>query len=93
MAHHRQVAKEIRDEYIDTMSKIYFSYFKSYLSKLLKLQVYVLLFSCLIRHSAVNALFNASRFQYNYLLLNIMHEVPREDNHLRSTCRCMKYRE
>ena len=42
MAHHRQVAREIRDEYIDTMSKIYFSYFKTYISKLLKLQVSVL---------------------------------------------------
>ena len=41
MAHHRQVAREIRDEYIDTMSKIYFSYFKTYISKLLKLQVSV----------------------------------------------------
>ena len=39
MAHHRQVAREIRDEYIDTMSKIYFSYFKTYISKILKLQV------------------------------------------------------
>ena len=39
MAHHRQVAREIKDEYIDTMSKIYFSYFKTYISKLLKLQV------------------------------------------------------
>ncbi|KAK2547080.1 Vacuolar protein sorting-associated protein 52-like protein [Acropora cervicornis] len=38
MAHHRQVAREIRDEYIDTMSKIYFSYFKTYISKILKLQ-------------------------------------------------------
>ena len=38
MAHHRQVAREIKDEYIDTMSKIYFSYFKTYISKLLKLQ-------------------------------------------------------
>ena len=43
MAHHRQVAREIRDEYIDTMSKIYFSYFKTYISKLLKLQVSVLM--------------------------------------------------
>lgn len=39
LAHHRQVAREIKDEYIDTMSKIYFSYFKSYISKLMKLQV------------------------------------------------------
>ena len=38
MAHHRQVAREIKEEYIDTMSKIYFSYFKTYISKLLKLQ-------------------------------------------------------
>ena len=39
LAHHRQVAREIRDEYVDTMSKIYFSYFREYISKLMKLQV------------------------------------------------------
>lgn len=39
LAHHRQVAREVRDEYVDTMGKIYFSYFKSYIAKLLKLQV------------------------------------------------------
>lgn len=33
------MAKEIRDEYVDTMSKIYCSYFKSYSSRLLKVQV------------------------------------------------------
>lgn len=33
------MAKEIRDEYVDTMSKIYYSYFKSYSSRLLKVQV------------------------------------------------------
>jgi len=38
LAHHRQVAREIRDEYVDTMSKIYFSYFREYISKLMKLQ-------------------------------------------------------
>merc|ERR1719427_1960019 len=34
----REVASEIRDEYIDTMSKIMFSYFKSYSGRLAKLQ-------------------------------------------------------
>lgn len=39
LANERTVAKEIRDEYVDTMSKIYYSYFKSYSSRLLKVQV------------------------------------------------------
>uniref|UniRef100_A0A671PPJ8 Vacuolar protein sorting-associated protein 52 homolog n=1 Tax=Sinocyclocheilus anshuiensis TaxID=1608454 RepID=A0A671PPJ8_9TELE len=39
LANERTVAKEIRDEYVDTMSKIYFSYFKSYSGRLLKVQV------------------------------------------------------
>lgn len=39
LANERNVAKEIRDEYVDTMSKIYNSYFKSYSSRLLKVQV------------------------------------------------------
>ncbi|RUS69204.1 hypothetical protein EGW08_023031, partial [Elysia chlorotica] len=38
MANERHVAKEVRDEYVDTMSKIYYSYFKSYSSRLIKLQ-------------------------------------------------------
>lgn len=38
MANNRDVAKEIRSEYIDTMSKVLFSYFKSYSGRLLKLQ-------------------------------------------------------
>ncbi|KAK0065803.1 vacuolar protein sorting-associated protein 52 isoform X5, partial [Biomphalaria pfeifferi] len=38
MANERHVAKEVRDEYIDTMSKIYYSYFKGYSSRLTKLQ-------------------------------------------------------
>ncbi|TRY65737.1 hypothetical protein DNTS_005577 [Danionella cerebrum] len=38
LANERMVAKEIRDEYVDTMSKIYFSYFKSYSGRLLKVQ-------------------------------------------------------
>lgn len=38
MTNERHVAKEIRDEYVDTMSKIYYSYFKSYSSRLMKLQ-------------------------------------------------------
>ncbi|XP_016348765.1 vacuolar protein sorting-associated protein 52 homolog [Sinocyclocheilus anshuiensis] len=39
LANERTVAKEIRDEYVDTMSKIYFSYFKSYSGRLLKVQI------------------------------------------------------
>ncbi|ESP04477.1 hypothetical protein LOTGIDRAFT_136082, partial [Lottia gigantea] len=38
MSNERHISKEIRDEYIDTMSKIYYSYFKSYTSRLMKLQ-------------------------------------------------------
>ncbi|XP_026144125.1 vacuolar protein sorting-associated protein 52 homolog [Carassius auratus] len=38
LANERTVAKEVRDEYVDTMSKIYLSYFKSYNSRLLKVQ-------------------------------------------------------
>ncbi len=38
MANNRDVAKEIRDEYVDTMSKVLFSYFKSYSNRLNKLQ-------------------------------------------------------
>ena len=37
--HDRAVARECRDEYINTMSKVYYSYFKEYSSKLAKLQV------------------------------------------------------
>ena len=39
MANERHVAKEVRDEYVDTMSKIYYSYFKGYSNRLVKLQV------------------------------------------------------
>ncbi|XP_018609878.2 vacuolar protein sorting-associated protein 52 homolog [Scleropages formosus] len=38
LANERQVAKEIRDEYVGTMSKIYYSYFKSYSGRLMKVQ-------------------------------------------------------
>ncbi|XP_050459656.1 vacuolar protein sorting-associated protein 52 homolog [Cataglyphis hispanica] len=38
LANERNVAEEICGEYIDTMSKIYYSYFKMYSSKLMKLQ-------------------------------------------------------
>ncbi|XP_065185383.1 vacuolar protein sorting-associated protein 52 homolog [Sycon ciliatum] len=38
MAHHRDTAHEIRTDYVDTMGKIYFSYFKTYYSRLMKLQ-------------------------------------------------------
>ena len=39
MAHSRDTAEQVRSEYVDTMSKVYFSYFKDYYSKLLKLEV------------------------------------------------------
>lgn len=39
LSNERNIAEEICGEYIDTMSKIYFSYFKSYCSRLKKLQV------------------------------------------------------
>ena len=39
LANERNVAEEICGEYISTMSKIYYSYFKSYSSRLMKLQV------------------------------------------------------
>ena len=41
MANERHIAREVRDEYIDTLSKMYYSYFKGYLSRLMKLQVCV----------------------------------------------------
>ncbi len=39
MAHSRETAQQVRSEYMDTMGKIYYSYFKDYYSKLMKLQV------------------------------------------------------
>ena len=38
VANNRDVAKEIKDYYVDTMSKVLFSYFKSYSGRLAKLQ-------------------------------------------------------
>ena len=37
--HDRAVATEIRDEYVETLSKVHLTYFKTYLTRLLKLQV------------------------------------------------------
>uniref|UniRef100_A0A0N5AMR6 Vacuolar protein sorting-associated protein 52 homolog n=1 Tax=Syphacia muris TaxID=451379 RepID=A0A0N5AMR6_9BILA len=39
LANDRQVAREIRDEYVDTLSKMYYTYFKTYASRLFKLQL------------------------------------------------------
>ena len=39
MAHSRETALQVRTEYLDNMGKMYFSYFKDYYSKLLKMQV------------------------------------------------------
>lgn len=38
LANERNIAEEISNEYIDTMSKIYYSYFKSYEGRVMKLQ-------------------------------------------------------
>ncbi|KAG8199048.1 hypothetical protein JTE90_021061 [Oedothorax gibbosus] len=38
MTHERDIAREVREEYLDTISKILFSYFKMYTSRLMKLQ-------------------------------------------------------
>ncbi|CAG2165869.1 unnamed protein product [Oppiella nova] len=38
MTHDREVAREVHNEYMETMSKVYFSYFKEYLHRLTKLQ-------------------------------------------------------
>nr|CAB3267647.1 vacuolar protein sorting-associated protein 52 homolog [Phallusia mammillata] len=38
LSNERHVANEVKDEYIDTLSKVYFSYFKSYLNRIMKLQ-------------------------------------------------------
>lgn len=38
MKNERTVAKEVKDEYIDTMSKVYYSYFKTYATRLAKKQ-------------------------------------------------------
>ncbi|VDP86245.1 unnamed protein product [Echinostoma caproni] len=39
LAHDREIATEVRNEYVNTMSKVYYSYFKAYCSKLTKLQL------------------------------------------------------
>ena len=39
MAHSRDTAQQVHKEYVDTMGKMYYSYFKDYHSKLMKLQV------------------------------------------------------
>lgn len=38
LSNERNIAEEISDEYTDTMSKIYYSYFKSYEGRIMKLQ-------------------------------------------------------
>lgn len=39
LGNERAVAQELREQYVETMSKIYLSYFKSYTSRLMKIQV------------------------------------------------------
>lgn len=38
LSNERHIAREIHNEYVDTMSKVYFSYFKTYVSRIMKLQ-------------------------------------------------------
>ncbi|CAM5105445.1 unnamed protein product, partial [Natator depressus] len=38
LGNERSVAQELREQYVETMSKIYLSYFKSYTSRLMKIQ-------------------------------------------------------
>jgi len=38
LANERPTAQEIRDEYLETVSKVYYSYFRSYLQRLMKLK-------------------------------------------------------
>ncbi|XP_039256225.1 vacuolar protein sorting-associated protein 52 homolog [Styela clava] len=38
LSNERAIAKEVQEEYVDTMSKVYFSYFKTYVSRLMKVQ-------------------------------------------------------
>jgi len=38
LGNERATAKEIRDEYVETLSKIYLSYYRSYLGRLMKVQ-------------------------------------------------------
>ena len=38
LANERPTAQEIKDEYLDTVSKVYYSYFRSYLQRLMKLK-------------------------------------------------------
>lgn len=40
LSHEREKAREIQNEYIDTMSKVYYSYFKEYITRLSKLEYY-----------------------------------------------------
>ena len=39
MAHSRDISAQVRKEYVDTMAKVYYSYFKDYAAKLMKLEV------------------------------------------------------
>lgn len=39
LGNERATAKEIKDEYVETLSKIYLSYYRSYLGRLMKVQV------------------------------------------------------
>lgn len=43
LGNERSVAQEVCVEYIETMGKVYYSYFKAYISRLMKLQVQILI--------------------------------------------------
>lgn len=56
----RQVAAEIRAEYVETFGKVHWSYFKAYITRLMKLQV--LCFSLLLDCSKSYFLFQFEEF-------------------------------
>ncbi|KMQ97520.1 vacuolar protein sorting-associated protein 52-like protein [Lasius niger] len=64
LANERNVAEEICGEYIDTMSKIYYSYFRSYSSRLMKLQYH---YEALFRSEQYALADNACR-EYLFLI-------------------------
>ncbi|KAK9882533.1 hypothetical protein WA026_021880 [Henosepilachna vigintioctopunctata] len=66
LSNERNVAQEIYREYVDTMSKIYFSYFKSYNNRIMKLQYE----ECVTKDDLMGIEDTASRGLFNKSLKN-----------------------
>ncbi|XP_044752013.1 vacuolar protein sorting-associated protein 52 homolog [Coccinella septempunctata] len=66
LSNERNVAQEIYKEYVDTMSKIYFSYFKSYNNRIMKLQYE----ECVTKDDLMGIEDTASRGIFNKSLRN-----------------------